>query len=110
VVELAPRMRAPLLVFHDRGDTEVPFTDGAALAQLWPNARLEPTTQLGHQRILRDRDVVARTVAFLLEGSGLQARPPETSCPHGRPPRFCASCALERELFDREARRHGRAA
>ncbi len=53
------------LVVHDRGDREVAWEDGAAIAGAWPGARLHTTDELGHRRILRDPDVLARVVAFL---------------------------------------------
>ncbi len=64
-------MRAPLLVVHDRGDPEVPWSDGAAIAAAWPGARLVTTEGLGHVRILRDDAVAAQAAAFV----GLAARP-----------------------------------
>ena len=55
----------PLLVFHDRDDAEVPWSDGAAIAGAWPGARLVTTAGLGHRRILRDERVVSQAVAFV---------------------------------------------
>lgn len=52
VERIAPRLRAPALVIHDRGDAMVPWTQGAALARAWPGARLLSTEGLGHGRIL----------------------------------------------------------
>jgi hypothetical protein len=65
---LARRQTVPLLVFHDRDDAEVPWSDGAAIAEAWPGARLVTTTGLGHRRILRDEKVVAEAVAFVTNG------------------------------------------
>ncbi|HKC24883.1 MAG TPA: alpha/beta fold hydrolase [Thermoanaerobaculia bacterium] len=62
---LAPRMTARLLVFHDRGDTKVPFKDAEAIVRAWPGAELIPTLGFGHHRILRHPDVVRRTALFL---------------------------------------------
>ena len=53
------------LVVHDREDAEVPWADGAAIAEAWPEAELVTTRGLGHRRILRDPAVVARVTAFL---------------------------------------------
>ncbi|MBW2686468.1 MAG: alpha/beta hydrolase, partial [Deltaproteobacteria bacterium] len=50
---LAPSMRIPLLVIHDRDDKEVPVDAGQSIAGAWPNAELIITEGLGHQRILR---------------------------------------------------------
>jgi pimeloyl-ACP methyl ester carboxylesterase len=55
----------PTLVLHDRTDRTVEAWQGAAVAGAWPGARLVRTNGLGHQRILRDPDVVAQAVAFL---------------------------------------------
>ncbi|MEM7584193.1 MAG: alpha/beta hydrolase [Acidobacteriota bacterium] len=62
---MAPTMRLPLLVVHDRDDPEVPWREGRALVQAWPNARLEATRGLGHRRILRDDAVVAEVTRFV---------------------------------------------
>jgi pimeloyl-ACP methyl ester carboxylesterase len=55
----------PLLVFHDKNDRETSWQDGADIAASWPNATLETTTGLGHNRILRDAKVVASAVRFI---------------------------------------------
>jgi pimeloyl-ACP methyl ester carboxylesterase len=55
----------PLLVMHDGGDREVPVEEARAIAAHWRGAELVVTTGLGHRRILRDADVVARAVEFL---------------------------------------------
>ena len=65
-IELARRVNLPALILHDRGDREVPWADGVALAGAWPGARLALTEGLGHRRILNDADVIAQTLAFLL--------------------------------------------
>lgn len=65
VPRLAAGLTAPLLVFHDRDDMTVPYEEGAAIAAAWPGAELVTTTGLGHRDIVRDQEVVARTVAFL---------------------------------------------
>jgi pimeloyl-ACP methyl ester carboxylesterase len=62
---LAPARSTRLLVVHDRDDREVPWHEGAALADAWPAARLRTTTGLGHRRILGDPEVVAEAVAFV---------------------------------------------
>ncbi|HEY7724352.1 MAG TPA: alpha/beta fold hydrolase [Anaeromyxobacteraceae bacterium] len=62
---MAGGMEVPLLVVHDRGDGEVPWADGAAIAAAWPGARLVTTDGLGHRRIIRDPDVAAEVAAFV---------------------------------------------
>jgi pimeloyl-ACP methyl ester carboxylesterase len=53
----------PLLVAHDRGDREVPWLHGSAVATAWPEATLLTTTGLGHRRILRDATVIGEVVS-----------------------------------------------
>ena len=66
---LAQRIATPpLLVLHDSEDRETAWQDGADIAAEWPNARLETTTGLGHNRILRDAGVVNAVVEFLATG------------------------------------------
>jgi len=65
VTALAPALAVPLLVIHDRGDAEVPWQHGMAIARAWRGAEMLMTEGLGHRRILRDPDVVAATVAFV---------------------------------------------
>lgn len=55
----------PLLLVHDRGDKEVPFDRGEAIAAAWPGAVLVATEGLGHRRILQDRAVIERVVAHV---------------------------------------------
>jgi pimeloyl-ACP methyl ester carboxylesterase len=68
VPTLARHAEAPLLVFHDPADTDVPWHDAAAIAQAWPGARLVDAPGLGHTRILRDPRIVAQAVSFLADG------------------------------------------
>jgi pimeloyl-ACP methyl ester carboxylesterase len=65
VAALAPSLSVPLLAIHDRADPVVPWQHGRTIVQAWPGAALLMTDGLGHQRILRDPDVVAAAVAFL---------------------------------------------
>jgi pimeloyl-ACP methyl ester carboxylesterase len=67
VASFAAQMRTPLLVIHDREDAEVPWQEGAIIAQAWPGARLSTTSGLGHRRLVRDREVVREGVEFVLD-------------------------------------------
>jgi len=58
-------IRAPALFIHDRDDRETRFESGLALARAWPDARFHATHGLGHRRILRNSEVIHRTVDFL---------------------------------------------
>ena len=64
-IELAPRVAAPALIVHDRGDREIPWRDGAALAEAWPDAEFKLTDGLGHRRLLSDTDVIKAALTFL---------------------------------------------
>jgi pimeloyl-ACP methyl ester carboxylesterase len=64
-IDLAPRMTAPLLVFHDPEDREASFEEGAELARCWPGAELRRAEKLGHLRILRDARCIGEAVEFL---------------------------------------------
>jgi pimeloyl-ACP methyl ester carboxylesterase len=55
----------PLLLVHDRGDKEVPFDRGEAIAAAWPSAELVATEGLGHRRILQDASVISKVVAHV---------------------------------------------
>jgi pimeloyl-ACP methyl ester carboxylesterase len=72
LARVAPRLRAAALVIHDRADTQVPWSHGAAVARHWPGARLLTTRGLGHGRILQD-DGVARATADFITGRAATA-------------------------------------
>lgn len=62
---IARGLGIPALLIHDDEDREVPPQEGEALANAWPGATLVRTRGLGHRRILRDPEVVARIAAFM---------------------------------------------
>jgi pimeloyl-ACP methyl ester carboxylesterase len=103
IPRMAEKQSAPLLVVHDRDDREIPWTDGAAIAEAWPGARMVTTEGLGHRRILRDPAVAAHAASFVAErllrcGCGRLASEDSSVGP------VCAACALERDLFERPGR------
>jgi len=61
----ARTMTAPLLVIHDRDDQDTLWSEGAALADLWPGARMMSTEGLGHRRILREPAVIEAAAEFV---------------------------------------------
>jgi pimeloyl-ACP methyl ester carboxylesterase len=79
----------PLLIFHDREDRVVPWSDGVAIAAAWRGAELVGVTGLGHRGIVGDSGVVARTVEFV---TGVPARSVEG-------PTSWSAITLEHELF-----------
>lgn len=64
---IARSLEIPALLLHDKEDHDVPWQQGEALARAWPGAAWVQTQGLGHRRILRDPDVVARVTAFMTE-------------------------------------------
>lgn len=84
VARLVPRLRARALVIHDRDDRIVPWTQGARVAGLWPNARFFSTDGLGHGRILADEDVV-RAAAKFISGRSQVASPARPAVPQPAP-------------------------
>jgi pimeloyl-ACP methyl ester carboxylesterase len=56
------------LIIHDRDDRDVPSAHAERLHRAWRDSQLLLTDNLGHRRILRDREVIAVTVSFLREG------------------------------------------
>jgi pimeloyl-ACP methyl ester carboxylesterase len=65
LVRLAPSMTVPLLMIHDPEDPEVPFSDAERLVAAWPGAELFVATGMGHYRVLRRPEAVARVVEFV---------------------------------------------
>lgn len=55
----------PLLVVHDHEDKQIPIGQGQAVAEGWAGAALVDTRGLGHQRILREPEVVELVAGFL---------------------------------------------
>jgi pimeloyl-ACP methyl ester carboxylesterase len=84
IPRLAPRLRTPALVIHDHGDGIVPWSQGAALAQAWPGARLLSTVGLGHGRILGS-DIATRAAADFITGKSAVASPAAPALPQPAP-------------------------
>ncbi|QDP97189.1 alpha/beta fold hydrolase [Microlunatus elymi] len=61
--------RVPTMIIHDQRDKEAPYADAVDLAVAWPNAEFVSTDGLGHQRILRDADVIKRAADFATAGA-----------------------------------------
>lgn len=63
--EIARQVNIPALLIHDEDDHDVPWREGETLAGTWPGAEFVRTRGLGHRRILRDPEVVARIARFI---------------------------------------------
>lgn len=55
----------PVMIIHDRDDTDVPWQHAEALAKQLPSAKLVITEGLGHRRILRNRKVIEQVLKFI---------------------------------------------
>jgi pimeloyl-ACP methyl ester carboxylesterase len=64
---MASRFDAPILIFHDPADRDLPFSHGEAISAAWPSANLIAATGAGHWRIMRDQSVIERTIRFLID-------------------------------------------
>jgi pimeloyl-ACP methyl ester carboxylesterase len=62
------QLKQPLWVAHDRQDAEVPLSETLALVRHWEGAQLEVTQGLGHHRVLRNADLIAKAVKFVVAG------------------------------------------
>jgi len=66
VAALSNDLRIPGLLVHCQDDTEVDYANAERIHAAWPHAELMTTSRLGHRRILKDPEVIAATVAFLI--------------------------------------------
>ncbi|HYF71919.1 MAG TPA: alpha/beta fold hydrolase, partial [Nocardioides sp.] len=64
-VQAAHAGPVPTLVVHDVGDRQTSYAGARSLAEGLPDARFVTTEGLGHRRILRDPDVIARVTDFV---------------------------------------------
>ncbi|MGB3441577.1 MAG: alpha/beta fold hydrolase [Actinophytocola sp.] len=55
----------PLLTVHDPADRETRYADSVAITRAWPDSELVTVDNLGHWRLLRDQDTIARAVDFV---------------------------------------------
>jgi pimeloyl-ACP methyl ester carboxylesterase len=86
---------ARTLIVHDEGDRRVPPGGSRALAAEHASLRLHLTAGLGHHRILRDPEVVARVTEFVANGE----RPSVCATPGcARLSEPGAPCCLEHQL------------
>ena len=55
----------PALLFHDRQDRDCSLNESEAISKSWKGSQLIVTEGLGHNRILRDRQVIQKTINFI---------------------------------------------
>lgn len=62
---LVANFTQPALILHDENDKMVAFREGEKIAQHWKGSHLVRTKGLGHNRILKDPDVISLAVNFI---------------------------------------------
>jgi pimeloyl-ACP methyl ester carboxylesterase len=62
----ADNPKSPLTLIYDRADPRVRHEDADRIAGLWPDAKIIKTDGLGHNRILRDPQVIAAIKTLLV--------------------------------------------
>lgn len=95
---MAPYLPDELLVIHDVDDGWVPVVDGEAYASV--SGELHRTEGLGHHRVLRDDEVLARAVAFVAQDVGEASEPAWAEVPAR--PRLLTKRWTVPALFDLE--------
>jgi len=65
VPDMARNFQTRVLILHDPEDQELPYKQAEAIAEAWPDAELVNTPNVGHWRILRSKEVIERSIAFL---------------------------------------------
>jgi pimeloyl-ACP methyl ester carboxylesterase len=58
-------IKTPTMIFHDKYDFQIPYTDGKLIAQKMQNTQFVLTKGLGHYRIIKDRSVISESLHFL---------------------------------------------
>jgi pimeloyl-ACP methyl ester carboxylesterase len=81
--DVTDRALPPMLVIHDQQDRQIPYSMGKAIAAAWQGAELLGTRGLGHNRILRDPQVIRSAIEFLWVG-GVSAYQDAASSGAGR--------------------------
>lgn len=61
----AHELNTPALIVHDKQDRDVEFAQACRLQLMWPKSKLITTDGLGHYRILKDPQLIRKTVDFL---------------------------------------------
>ncbi|KAA3619929.1 MAG: alpha/beta fold hydrolase [Calditrichaeota bacterium] len=65
LAKMAKEISLPLLLLHDEDDKAVKMNNSITLNNAWENANLVQTKGLGHQRILRDPDIISQVLGFI---------------------------------------------
>lgn len=75
----AQALDTPVLLVHDIGDREIPFSEAHRLRGLLRNSELLTTSNLGHRRILDDSQVLRDVLAFITNRQPVSFNRPQAS-------------------------------
>lgn len=64
---IAASVDIPVMVVHDKDDTDVNYKDAATLARALKNATVMITSGKGHRRILRDKEAIEKIISFITQ-------------------------------------------
>jgi pimeloyl-ACP methyl ester carboxylesterase len=64
LVDFARDIEVPILVVHDRGDAEVPISDGHLFAAAFPRSQVVEVEAGGHRKMLKAPEVIAMVATF----------------------------------------------
>ena len=64
---IQPPPEIPVLIIHDKDDRDAPYHHAEILKEKLPKAELFVTKGLGHNRILRDNEVIKKVINFITE-------------------------------------------
>ncbi|MBC7692903.1 MAG: alpha/beta hydrolase [Methylotenera sp.] len=75
LTDVVKTLTSRILVIHDREDRDVSYKTGEKVAKAAQDSELFLTRGLGHRRILKSPEVIARTVRFISSEAGGAAKP-----------------------------------
>lgn len=65
--EIVPKLKVPALIVHSKDDPLIPESTARELARYWPSSTLWLVDGMKHRGVLKDTDVIARVLEFLMQ-------------------------------------------
>ncbi len=75
VETVAPRIKTPVLLFHNPSDDIVPFSHGQRYGQLIRGARFEKVEGIGHYKMTGSPEIIRMATEFLFEEANAGGQP-----------------------------------
>jgi pimeloyl-ACP methyl ester carboxylesterase len=63
---IGAKLNLPVLIVHDEEDNAVDYLSAKSIHDTWPGSKLLTTQNLGHRRILKDKNVIANVTNFIV--------------------------------------------